>query len=140
MVQAAHVAQPGWLRQHHRRGGGGGGLGVCKQLTALNLTLCGNITDAAVVAVALECKLLKSLSLYGCRNITDAAKANIAKTIRPCSLLIGKRYNGNPLFALYRGPDRVVRSPPPSPTVHSPGRCVCLYPCRPCPIVITFCP
>ena len=78
MVQAAHVAQPGWLRQHHRRGGGGGGLGVCKQLTALNLTLCGNITDAAVVAVALEC----TLSLYGCRNITDAAKANIAKTIR----------------------------------------------------------
>ena len=53
----------------------------CKWLTSLNLSCCGKITDAAVVAVASGCKWLTSLGLDGCDKITDAAIANIPNRI-----------------------------------------------------------
>jgi hypothetical protein len=54
----------------------------CKQLTSLNLGVCCNITDAAVVAVASGCKQLTTLNLRGCIKITNAAKANTPNRIR----------------------------------------------------------
>ena len=78
-MQAAHVAQPGWLPQHQRRGGAGGRLrSGCKQLTTLDLVFCNNITDAAVLAVASGCKQLTTLDLGNCSEITDAAVVAVA--------------------------------------------------------------
>jgi ribonuclease HIII len=49
------------------------------KLTSVELSMCSNLTDAAVVAVAEHCAGLTSLSVAGCKNLTDAAVVAVAE-------------------------------------------------------------
>ena len=47
-------------------------------LTSLNVTGCGNLTDASIIAVAASCAALASLNVRSCRKLTDASIVAIA--------------------------------------------------------------
>ena len=53
----------------------------CASLTSLDVSGCGNLTDEAIKAIALEGAALTSVNVSGCRNLTDEA----VKAIASCS-------------------------------------------------------
>ena len=67
------------------------GSGKFSQLVSLNLSFCGNITNAGVVHLAHKCPQLTSLDLQGCRNITDAGVIQLADK---CSQLTSLNLHG----------------------------------------------
>ena len=49
-----------------------------KQLSALDLTRCLNVTDLAIKQIARDCSNLQTLNLSSCEDITDAAIMEVA--------------------------------------------------------------
>ena len=63
------------------------GSGKFSQLTSLNLSNCGKITDAGVIQLAHKCSQLTSLDLTWCESITDACVMHLRQTYPRLTIL-----------------------------------------------------
>ena len=59
-----------------------GAMAKCKRLRRLNLSLCRQVSNADVVAIAAHCAQLETLVLQACVNIDDSALVGIATHAR----------------------------------------------------------
>jgi hypothetical protein len=64
---------------HRFSGVGFGSWGSMRDLTRLNLSGCGGVSDAGCAALARECTGLKQLVLAGCKAVGDAGVAELAQ-------------------------------------------------------------
>ena len=58
--------------------------------TMTDLRGCGNITDAAMTALAANCANLTTIILWGCRKITDAAITAFKRQLPECKVFVSE--------------------------------------------------